>query len=63
MTDKIAYKMVNDHTNSLTAMKNGKVVLTGTITVAKDGKSRVVTTTRTDANGKKTTDKAHYDKE
>ena len=43
----------NDRTNSLTAMKNGKVTVMGTITVAKDGKSRVVTMTSTDANGKK----------
>jgi len=62
MMDTIAYKMVNDHTNSLTGMKDGKVAVTGTITVAKDGKSRVVTITRTDENGKKTTDKSYYDK-
>jgi len=38
-------------------------VVTGTITVSKDGKSRVVTTTATDPDGKKVTDKAYYDKE
>src|SRR6266480_529249 len=35
----------------------------GTIAVAKDGKSRVVTANDTDANGKKVTDKAYYDKQ
>ena len=59
----LALKPVNDRINNLTGTKDGKVVATGTITVAKDGKSRVVTTTGTDANGKKVTDKAYYDRE
>jgi hypothetical protein len=63
VADTIAYKALNDHTNSATGMKDGKVVFTGTIKVAKDGKSRVVTTTGTDASGKKHTDKAYYDKQ
>ena len=61
--DMLALKPVNDRTNSLSGTKDGNVVATGTITVAKDGKSRVVSTTDTDANGKKVTDKAYYDKE
>jgi len=61
--DTIAYEMVNDRTNKFTAMKDGKVAATGTIEVAKDGKSRVVTANDTDANGKKVTDKAYYDKQ
>ncbi len=61
--DMIAYKMVNENTNDLTAMKKGKVVMTGTITVSKDGKSRTVTTTMTDASGKQETDKAYYNKQ
>jgi len=63
VVDTIAYKPVNDRTNGLTGMKEGKVVMTGTITVAKDGKSRVVSTTRTDGDGKKMTDKTYYDKQ
>ena len=31
--DAVAYKMVNDRTNDITAMKNGKALWTGTITV------------------------------
>jgi hypothetical protein len=57
-----AYKVVNDRTNSITTMKDGKVVWTGTITVAADGKSRTVTTNGTDAAGKKFSGKAVYDK-
>ena len=44
-------------------MKDGKVVMTATITVAKDGKSRVVTLTGKDASGKKFTDMTYYDKQ
>ena len=60
--DSAAYRVVNDHTNEITTMKNGKVVWTGTITVAKDGKSRTVTIHGTDSNGKKFTEEVVYDK-
>ena len=39
------------------------MVMTGTITVAKDGKSRAVILTGTDAKGKKFTDTTYYDKQ
>ena len=61
--DMVAMQMVNDHTNKITAMKDGKVMFTSTVTVAKDGKSRMVVTEGTDAKGKKWTDKAYYDKQ
>src|SRR5205809_1769708 len=60
--DSAAYKVVNDRTNDITTMKDGKIMWTGTITVSKDGKSRTVTVNGTDANGKKFTSKAVYDK-
>lgn len=63
MADEISMKRVDEHTNDMTVMKDGKVVMTGKIKVAKDGKSRVVTTTKTDENGKEHTDKAYYTKE
>ena len=63
MWDSAAYRMVNDRTNEITTMKNGKVVWTGQIMVAKDGKSRTVTINGTDAKGKKFTSKAYYDKQ
>jgi hypothetical protein len=61
--DTLTYNPVNDRTNKTTATKAGKVVMTGTITVAKDGKSRVVRLTGTDANGQKFTDMTYYDKQ
>jgi hypothetical protein len=61
--DSAAYRLVNDRTNEITTMKNGKVVWTGTIAIAKDGKSRTVTVHGTDANGKKFTEQVVYDKQ
>jgi hypothetical protein len=58
-----AYKVVNDRTNEITTMKDGKTVWSGRIEVAKDGKSRTVTMNGTDADGKKFKGKAVYDKE
>ena len=63
VVDSIATKPLNKRTNSTTGTKDAKVVFTGTIRVAKDGKSRVVKTTLSDANGSKHTDKAYYDKQ
>jgi hypothetical protein len=59
----VTYKMVNDHTNDITAMKGGKVAWSGKITVAPNGKSRTVSTSGTDASGKKFKSKAVYDKQ
>jgi hypothetical protein len=61
--DTLTYEPVNDRTNKTTATKAGKVVMTATITVAKDGKSRVVTLKGTGANGQKFTDTTYYDKQ
>src|SRR6266404_104562 len=60
--NSIAYKVVNDRTNDITAMKDGKMNWSGRITVAADGKSRTVTVNGTDAKGKKFSGKAFYDK-
>jgi hypothetical protein len=57
-----AYKIVNDRTNDITTMKDGKVVWSGRIEIAKDGKSRTVTMNGTGADGKKFKGKAVYDK-
>lgn len=61
--DTRAYKKVNDHTLSMTNKKDGKATTTGRIVVSADGKSRTVSTTGTDANGKKVKGKAVYDKQ
>ena len=60
--NSVAYKVVNDRTNDITVMKDGKIGWTGQITVAADGKSRTVIINGTDANGKKFKGKAVYDK-
>ena len=51
-------KVVNDRTNDITAMKDGKMIWSGQITVAADGKSRTVTINGTGADGKKFKGKA-----
>ena len=61
--DTRAYKRVNDKTLDMTLKKGGKVTVTGTIVVAADGKSRTVTTSGTDAQGKKFKSVAVYDKQ
>jgi hypothetical protein len=60
--DTMAYKVVNDHTYELTAMKGGKVISSGKSTISADGKSRTVTMSGT-IDGKKFNNKAVYDKE
>jgi hypothetical protein len=56
------YKVINDRTNDITAFKDGKVLWSGRITVAADGKSRTVTMSGTGADGKKFSGTAVYDK-
>jgi hypothetical protein len=60
--DAAAYTVVNDRTNDITAMKDGKVMWTGRVEVSADGKSRTVTVHGTDPNGKKFSSKVVYDK-
>lgn len=62
-TDTRSYKKVNNHTLALTNKKGDKVTITGRVVVSADGKTRTVTLTGTDANGKKFTSTAVYDKQ
>jgi hypothetical protein len=62
-SDMRAYKMVNDHTQDLTEKKGGKPTNTGRITISADGKSRTVTASRTEADGKKISFTYFYDKQ
>jgi hypothetical protein len=62
-TDMRSYKRVDALTLALTTKKAGKVVATGTIVVAADGKSRTVSTTTTDAMGMKLSSVGVYDKQ
>ena len=61
--DSRAYTKVDDHTMNMAIKKDGKVVATGKIVVAADGKSRVVTTTPTDAKMTALSQNAVYDKQ
>jgi hypothetical protein len=62
-SDKRSYRKINNHTMALTGMKNGKVTVSGRITVTANGKTRTVATTGTDAKGKRFSTRAVYDKE
>jgi hypothetical protein len=62
-SDMRSYKRVDDHTLALTNKKGGKATLTGSIVVSADGKTRTVTINGTDAQGKKFTSTAVYDKQ
>jgi hypothetical protein len=61
-SDTRAYRRINSRTLSLTAKKGKKVVLTGRVMVSRDGKTRTVTTTTTDAKGRRMTNTAVFDK-
>jgi hypothetical protein len=60
--NSVAYRVVNDRANDITAMKDGKIGWNGRITVSADGKSRTVTINGTGTDGKKFSGKAVYDK-
>ena len=61
--DMRSYTRVDERTLSVTQKKGGKVVSSGKIAVAPDGKSRTVTNTLTGADGKKINSTAFYDKQ
>lgn len=61
--DTRSYKKENDHKLAMTLKKGGKVTGSGKVTVSADGKSRTVTTSFTDAKGKKVKSTAVYDKQ
>ena len=62
-SDMRSYRRINSHTLALTGQKDGKVTLRGQIVVSANGKTRTVTTTGTDANGKRFRNRAVYDKQ
>lgn len=61
--DSRMYTVVDSHTLTLTNKKAGKVVTTGRIVVAHDGKTRTLTTKGTDSAGKQVTSLSIYDKQ
>ena len=62
-SDKRSYRRINSHTLALTGQMAGKVTLTGRIVVSANGKTRTVTTTGKNSNGKWVTNRAVYDKQ
>ena len=62
-SDMRSYKRVNAHTLELTDKKGDKVILTGTVAVSADGKTRTVTIHGTDSMGMKMSSTAVYDKQ
>jgi len=54
---------IDDHTLGFNVKKSGKVTTSGRIAVSADGKSRTVTTSGTEAQGKKFKSTAVYDKQ
>ena len=60
--DMMAYKMVDDWTYDLKAMKDGKMSWSGKSTVAKDGKTRTLNMSGTGPDGKKFKATVVYDK-
>ena len=61
--DMRSYTKVDDRTLDMTLKKDGKVVMTGKLVIAVDGKSRTVTTSGTNAKGEKMETTAVYDKQ
>jgi hypothetical protein len=61
--DARSYKKVDAHTLSLANKKDGKATTSGRVVISKDGKSRTLNVTGTDASGNKVTSQAVYDKQ
>ena len=62
-SDTRSYKKIDDHMLAFTAKKNGKVTLTGRVVVSPDGKTRTVTVSGTNPQGKKVSSTVVYDKQ
>ena len=61
--DERCYKVVNSHTMRFTEKKGGKTNVTGRIVVSANGKMRTVTTSGSDAKGKRFSTVAVFDKQ
>jgi hypothetical protein len=62
-SDMRSYKMAGPRVLTFNVKKGGKVVTTGRVVLAADGKSRSVNVTTTDSSGKKLHTVAVYDKQ
>jgi hypothetical protein len=62
-SDARSYEKIDDRTLGLNVKKGGTIINSGRIVVSADGKTRTVTTSGTDATGKKISSTAVYDKQ
>ena len=62
-SDMRMYRRINKRTLAIRGRKEGKTTLTGTITIARSGKMRTVTTSTRNAQGRWITNTAVYDKQ
>ncbi len=62
-SDARSYKQIDDHTLVFNIKNGGKVTITGRVVVSADGKTRTVTTSGTDPQGKKVKGTVVYDKQ
>ncbi len=62
-SDARSYQSVDPHTLAMIVKRAGNETVTGRIVVAANGKSRTVTTSGTDSQGKKISNVAAYDKQ
>ena len=61
--DMVALKKIDDYTFEFTNKKGGKVMTSGKVVYSKDGKTRTVTTSGTNAQGQKISNTMVYDKQ
>ena len=61
--DIVAYKRIDDYTFEATNKKGGKITTTAKFVYSKDGKTRTITTTGTNAQGQKVNNVAVWDRQ
>ena len=61
--DSVSYKKIDDNTYEATAKLKGKTLNTARHVISKDGKTRTVTTTGTNAQGQKLNDVTVFEKQ
>lgn len=61
--DMRSYTKIDDHTLGFNTKKGGEITVSGRMVMTADGKSRTVTTSGTDPEGKKLKSIAVYDKQ
>jgi hypothetical protein len=62
-SDARSYRQINARTLTFTVKKDGKVMTTGRVVVSRNGRTRTVTTSGTNSQGKRVWTTAVYDKQ